>query len=757
MGDATAPGRRETEVAGRWSALLARAAWLATTALTLLVVAAAWRPFAAALRTPCVPALSCVPGQPSAALAEALARRGLSLDLYAGYVLAHETAYAAGFCLIAAVLATRGARDRLARTGAVTLVAFGMNFTSGQYALVAAQPGWRWPVTLLGFLGSAGLLTFFYLFPDGRFAPRWTRPAAAAWVALCALGFFTPDDFPLNQTPDGDSLFPFAALGFVSSVVAAQVWRYRRATTPAGRQQIKWVASGFAGAFAAVFAGVAPGAFGLLRGEGGALVAPLLEISAFYAGLLLLPLAIGVAVLRYRLWDIDLVINRALVYAALTAAVAGLYALLVGGASLLLRTDDDLLVPLVATGLVAVAFQPLRARLQRGVNRLLYGERDDPYAVLSRLGQRLEATLAPEAVLPAVARTVTEAFRAPWAAVALRDGDGDAVVATAGAAPGVAPVGALRLPLVYGGEPVGALLVAPRGPGETFSAGDRRLLDDLARQASVAAHAVRLTADLRRSRERLVAAREEERRRLRRDLHDGLGPQLASQALTIDAARALMARDPAAADALLRDLKAQTQSAVADIRRLVYDLRPPALDDLGLVPALREAAARLARTGLQIAVDAPEPLPSLPAAVEVAAYRIAQEALTNAVRHSGARECAVRLAVGPNARPDESLLQGAGRVNCSVGSPSFPASERVSSYLEGVVLEIADDGRGLPTERRPGIGLTSMRERAEELGGTCAIGPRPGGGTVVRAWLPLGEGTGGGRPARYGQPAERPS
>ena len=689
-------------MAGRWSAPLARAAWLATTTLTLLVVVAAWRPFAAALRTPCVPGAACVAGQPSPDLVAALARHGLSLDFYAGYVLAHETAYVIGFCLIAAVLATRGARDRLARTGAVALVAFGMNFTGGQYALVAAQPGWRWVVTLLGFLGSAGLLTFFYLFPDGRFAPRWTRPAAAAWVALCALGFFTPADFPLNQTPDGDSLFPFAALGFVGSVVAAQVWRYRRAATPPGRQQIKWVAAGFAGAFAAVFAGIALRASGLLRGTGGAPVAALLEISAFYTGLLLLPLAIGVAVRRHRLWDIDLVINRALVYAALTAIVAGLYALLVGGAGLLLRTDDDLLVPLVATGLVAVMFQPLRARLQRGVNRLLYGERDDPYAVLARLGQRLETTLAPEAVLPAVARTVTEAFRAPWAAIALRDGDEDTLIAMAGMAPGGLPAGTLRLPLVYGGEPVGALLVAPRGPGETFSAGDRRLLDDLARQAS-------------------VAAREEERRRLRRDLHDGLGPQLGSQALTIDAARALMARDPAGADALLRDLKAQTQAAVADIRRLVYDLRPPTLDELGLVPALREAAARLARVGLAIAVDAPEPLPPLPAAVEVAAYRIAQEALTNVVRHAEARACAVRLALGPAAP-------------VPVGEPP-----RAGGRAAALVVEIADDGRGLPAGRRAGVGLTSMRERAEELGGAWSIEPRPGGGTVVRARLPFGE------------------
>jgi signal transduction histidine kinase len=217
------------------------------------------------------------------------------------------------------------------------------------------------------------------------------------------------------------------------------------------------------------------------------------------------------------------------------------------------------------------------------------------------------------------------------------------------------------------------------------------------------AHAVRLTADLRRSRERLVAAREEERRRLRRDLHDGLGPQLASLTLKLDAARNLLAHDPAAADALLVELKDQTQTAIADIRRLVYDLRPPALDQLGLVPALREhALTRKALNGLQIAVEASEPWPALPAAVEVAAYRIVLEALTNVERHARARRCVVRLTL------DDALQ-----------------------------LEIADDGVGLSPGYQAGVGLTSMRERAAELGGSCTIESASDGGTRVLARLPL--------------------
>ena len=274
----------------------------------------------------------------------------------------------------------------------------------------------------------------------------------------------------------------------------------------------------------------------------------------------------------------------------------------------------------------------MRERFQRGVNRLMYGERDDPYKVLSQLGQRLEATLEPESVLPAVAETVAQALKLPYAAIMLRE-EGERQEGFAVAAAYGSPVDSpIRLPLVYQHEAVGQLVLAPRLGEEGFSPTDRRLLDDLARQAGTAAYAVLLTADLRRTRERLVAAREEERRRLRRDLHDGLGPQLSSQALTIDAVRALMRQDPDTAEALLLDLKQQAQDAVADIRRLVYALRPPALDDLGLIGVLRETAAQYGQNGLVVSVDVPEPLPPLPAAVEVAAYRIVQEAMNNVAR-----------------------------------------------------------------------------------------------------------------------------
>jgi signal transduction histidine kinase len=430
--------------------------------------------------------------------------------------------------------------------------------------------------------------------------------------------------------------------------------------------------------------------------------------------LLALPICTYIAILRYRLYDIDRLVNRTLVYGALTACVVGIYVLAVGGLGVLFEVRGNLAVSLLATGLVAVLFQPLRSRLQRGVNRMMYGERDDPYEVTSRLGRRLDATLAPEAVLPTIAETIAQALKLPYAAILLKEGDNFRTAAAYGSPTGEPEA----LPLAYQREEIGRLVIAPRAPGEEFSAADRRLLEDLARQAEVAVHAVRLTGDLQRSREQLVASREEERRRLRRDLHDGLGPTLASFALKLDAARKLVRRKPEDAEAMLSRLKDQTQDTVGDVRRLVYGLRPPALDDLGLLAAVRQQAEghglvveglpadeALEEGRLVFSLEAPEDLLPLPAAVEVAVYRIVQEALTNVARHAHARTCRVRLSV-----------------------------DRAGGVLE---LEVRDDGVGMPEGRRAGVGLSSMRERAEELGGTCDVEPDPEGGTRVLARLPL--------------------
>jgi len=233
---------------------------------------------------------------------------------------------------------------------------------------------------------------------------------------------------------------------------------------------------------------------------------------------------------------------------------------------------------------------------------------------------------------------------------------------------------------------------------------------DLAPQIGMALHSAlllrnqhQLTVDLQRSRERLVTAREEERRRLRRDLHDGLGPQLSSQTLTLSAIKKLLRQDPETAEQLVTDAITHAQEAIADIRRLVYALRPPALDDLGLLAALQEQMTQYQASGIRLSLSAPEVLPPLPAALEIACYRIVQEALTNVVRHAHATHATVGLRL----------------------------------QEEALVVEVRDDGQGLPPGVRSGVGLTSMHERAEELGGTCLMETRAEGGTRVYARLPL--------------------
>jgi signal transduction histidine kinase len=638
-------------------------------------------------------------GTPPEAVRAGLEQLGLSIGFYAAYSITLGVIFFLGCIVVAAMIFWHRSDDGMALLVSLMLVLFGTVNNQNMEALAELHPAWSFPALLSLFLASASLILFLFLFPDGRFVPRWTRVPVLLWgvglLFMLLLGLY----------PDAEPLSAWAGLMFAGGTLAGaivQIYRYVRVSSLVQRQQTKWVVFGTAAAIAgATVASWAPTFFPALARPGvPALFNDLAGATITTISLLLIPLSIGVAILRYRLFDIDLLINRTLVYGALTVCVVGLYVLVVGYLGALFRTEDNLLISLVATGLVAVLFQPLRERLQRGVDRLMYGERKDPYRALSRLGERLEATLKPEAVLPTVVRTVREALKLPYAAIALKEGEELAVVAESGA-----PVdNPLRLPLAYQGEKIGELILAPRGPGEELSSADRRLLDDLARQAGIAAHAVGLTKDLQRSRERLVTTREEERRRLRRDLHDGLGPMLGSLPLKLDVAGDLMEEDPTAARALLQGLKLQAQSAVADIRRLVYALRPPALDDLGLLGAVRETAAQHVVNGLNILVEAPESLPDLPAAVEVAAYRIIQEAITNVARHAAASECVVRLTLD---QPEGALL-----------------------------LEIDDDGRGLPTGSKRGVGLSSMGERAAELGGSCVVESLPEGGTRVRALLP---------------------
>ena len=635
--------------------------------------------------------------------ARTLASRGIPLDRYAAIVVALDLARPVVAFAFALLLVGRRTVEWVALAVALDLLSDGVG--NALDTLAATWPRLeRVAIARHSFVTTVAVALFMYLLPDGRFVPRWTR-----WLAVAAVAWYLPGVIAPHSVLDPDRWSPLSPvtsqLVFLGTGLGAQLYRYRRVSDATQRQQTKLIVYGIAITFATLFAVNALAAAFPALDRPGSLASIGLRVVVTGA-LLIASASLPIAILRYRLFDIDILINRTLVYGALTACVVSTYIVLAVVLGALLNARGNPALALLGTASVAVLFQPLRERLQRGINRLMYGERDDPYAVLSRLGQRLEATIAPDAVLAAIVQTVREALKLPYAAIALNE-DGALVAAASSGTPSAI---ALRLPLVYQHEAVGELSVAVRARGEAFGPTDRRLLDDLARQAGVAAHAVRLTADLRRSRERLVSAREEERRRLRRDLHDGLGPQLGAQMLKVGAARHLIAADPTAAAALLERLETDLQDSLADIRRLVYDLRPPTLDELGLVGAIRESTVpyRIPRggvTGLAVTFDAPDRLPALPAAVEVAAYRIVQEALTNVARHADARACTIALAV-----------DGAGRA---------------------LVVAVTDDGVGVPVVRRAGVGLTSMRERATELGGTCTVETPLAGGTRVIARLPL--------------------
>ena len=679
--------------------VLARTLWLALVVPSLGFAAAGFPLYYQQLQRPCSGPVTCnFAGALTAHGLQAFAAIGFSASEYAAFNTLFWASTSVVWSGMGLLIFWRRSDDWFALLAAFALLIFNTTYPGlPGSSLALVYPALGLPFALMGLLGQISIGLLFLLFPNGRLVPRWVG-LIIPLILLQGVSLVVPPTSPFSQNNWPGWLNGVFALSIYGTTLFSQAYRYRRASTPLQRQQTKWVAFGIIVVVAGfILYGLL---FSVIFPAGNQPDSPYLLIQLVYPlTLLLIPLTIGIAILRYRLWDIDVIINRALVYGTLTVSVVGVYILVVGYLGALFRTGGNLPISLVATGLVAVLFQPLRGWLQRGVNRLMYGQRDEPYAVVARLGRRLESTLAPEAMLPAIVETVAQALKLPYAAITLNQGEAFKDTAVYGS-----PVeGLLTLPLSYQAEPVGQLVLGPRQRGEGFTPADRRLLDDLARQVGIAAHAVRLTSDLQRSRERLVTAREEERRRLRRDLHDGLGPTLAALALKATTVSDLIPTNPPAATELSNELYADIRATVGEIRRLVYELRPPRLDDLGLVGAIRETARQQSQPGgLQITVEAPERLPALPAAVEVAAYRIAQEALTNVVRHAQASTCTVRL-----------TLAGA------------------------LQVEVSDNGVGIPPEHHSGVGLLSMRERATELGGPCVIERNPQAGTRVCARLPI--------------------
>ena len=682
---------------------------------------------------------------------------------------------------------------------------------------------------------------------------------------------------PFSRSPVLSDLIFFGQIG---SYVAVQVYRYRRVSSPTQRQQTKWVVYGISMGWGGYLVNLTLSLFFPVLTQTGPLVA-VIAGAAVYFLLLLLPLSLGFAIVRSRLWDIDLIINRTLVYGILSICVVGVYVLVVGTLGALIGSSGNLVISLVATGLVAVLFQPVRAWVQRGVNRLLYGQRDEPYSVITQLSQRLEATLAPDAVLSTIVNTVAQALKLPYVAILLKHEDTFRLAASAGELVGEP----LVLPLVYQKDAIGKLHLAPRTPGEPFTPADRRLLDELARQAGLAAHAVQLTADLQRSYEQLeqrvaertrelsslldishtvastlqlkpllglileqlklvidytgssiltvegedlvfldnrnpvapehllplrfpvknlgliwetLRSREsiivpdireetplaqavrvamgelqetalqevhawmavplmlrdqvigmlvltssqalafterhatlalaianqaaiaidnarlyeqaqelaavEERQKLARDLHDSVSQALYGIALGLHTARIQLDRDPQKLPESIDDLLSLAEAALAEMRALIFELRPESLATEGAIAALTKQVDVL-RTRYKLSVDAQlceEPALSLER--KQALYRIAQEALHNIVKHARARTVLLCLS-------------------------------RQGGQL---ILEVCDDGKGFdPTGPFPGhLGLHSIQERAAWLGGTCSIESAPAQGTCLRVRIP---------------------
>ncbi|GAC1332328.1 MAG: hypothetical protein NVSMB17_11290 [Candidatus Dormibacteria bacterium] len=570
------------------------------------------------------------------------------------------------------------------------------------------------------------------VFPTGRLLSRRWRPVAAAALASLLVGFVSSG---LNPSRDASSYIagvrpvalpaPYAAVAAVLSSafvvvlpvliavsISALVVRYRRGTSDE-RHQIKWLV------FAIAVAGIA-GSSSLVLGTLGHPVPVLQDLDI--VGIALIPVAAAVAVLKYRLYDIDIAISRTLVYGSLAAFITAVYVGIVVGVGTLVGSNGspNLALSILATAVVAVAFQPLRDRLQHFANRLVYGKRATPYEVLSEFSSRVAESYVGTSVLSRMAQVLAAGTGADRAEVWLRTGDtlhpaaawpapGDMV----GALPRVTgqilppiPGTGRAVPVRHQGELLGALTVTKRA-GEALTPIEDKLLEDLAHQAGLVLKNVGLTTDLqarldelRASRQRLVAAQDGERRRLERNLHDGAQQHLVALKVKLGLAEMLLGRDPARAQVTIQQLKGDADEALENLRDLARGIYPPLLADRGLVSAL-EAQARKATVPVEVVADGVERYGQ---EIEAAVYFCCLEALQNIQKYAGARHVAVRLK----------------------GDPA------------GLQFEVEDDGKGFdPAASRRGAGLQNMEDRMASLGGSLTLESTAGGGTVVRARVPV--------------------
>jgi signal transduction histidine kinase len=580
-------------------------------------------------------------------------------------------------------------------------------------------------------IGAAalGLLPLlFLLFPTGRIPSvrwRWVFRAWAVSACLWVAGFMlTPG--PLDVGNADHAMNPFgvsfgSTLGFLGGVgllattiasIASLFVRWRHGTGEE-RQQLRLLVFVAGIGFVCFWLSGVPGP---ISGVG-------------WAGFLLsvfvgIPAAIAIAILKYRLYDVDVVIRKTVVFGILAAFITAVYVAVVVGLGSLFT--DTLVLRIAATALVAAAFQPVRDRANRLANRLVYGDRATPYEVLARFGERVGETYASEDVLPRIARVIAEGTAAARSDVWLRLGDRLTLAASWPVAEPRAsfaiegdelpPIEADRVaPVRHQGELLGAIAVT-KPASEPLSAGEAELLDHLAEQAGLVLANARLTADLearlmqiaqqaadlRSSRQRIVAAQDEERRRLERNIHDGAQQHLVALAVKLRLAKTALQKDPALGRRMLGEIQGEVDAALDTLRSLVLGIYPPLLEEQGIAAAL---AAQYVRSSLPVRMEA-DGIGRYPIELEAAVYFCALEALQNAAKYANATAITIAF------RERDGALE----------------------------FSVADDGGGFdPGSNGTGTGIQGMRDRMAVFGGDAEIESSPGRGTIVRGRVPVSE------------------
>jgi signal transduction histidine kinase len=660
----------------------------------------------------------------------------VNIGWFSQYFIWHEIILSSIFFVSSLLLFALRPREPLMLLAIIVLVMCGATQSIMSELVISIDYGQQHllrPIVLLmrfstGYLG----LVLLYLFPNGRFTPRWTLPASLVVLAINVAHLLFPQ-LPFNTIYSDWFHTPFSAIVSIlililifGSGLVAQSIRFRQTRDPLERQQIKWVRL----SMICIVFGM------LVYADGPALerdirhlpmlvqfsyhlVRPTLQLVL----IALFPICLAIAILRFSLFRLEVVVNRTLVYLGLSLGTLGLYASAVWIFSRFLNGSQQVVPSFLATLLIAVLFQPLRLWLQGRIDLFMFGDRQQPIRVVTELRAQIEVLDSPD-----IASSIARLLRLPFVIIRIQDDGSEMRISSVHGK----PINRLiTFPLLLQGLTYGELEVAQRALDEPFNREEHDLLVLIAHQVAVSVQARHANAQLQSAREQLVTAREEERRRLHHDLHDGLGPSLAAMTLKLEAASNQLIKNPSVTAKLLLELSQESQDLVVNTRQLVDALRPPALEQFGLVRAIREqivqrnglfreaspdrtghfrtghyrAGHESKHRGPQITFETKAVPEVLPAAVEVAAYRIVQEALLNVFKHAQANHCQVYLALEHH----------------------------------HLILEVQDDGIGIHPDHHQGVGLVSMSERAIELGGSFTLETVVPQGSHVKVKLPISE------------------